>query len=63
MLQLAQKSTKTKKDTTEEPERIATLQDAETYLRKVDEWNSVKQMERQTILDWANFLKGKETTK
>jgi len=63
MLQLAQKNTKTKETTKEEPQLITSLQEAEVYLRKVGEWNSVNTMSRDTILDWANFLKGKEISK
>jgi hypothetical protein len=63
MLQLAQKNTKPKTTNEEPTEIITSLQEAETYLRKVNEWNSVNKMDRETIMNWANFLKNKGVTK
>jgi hypothetical protein len=61
MLELAQKKPKTIK---EEPVvTITTLEQAETFLRKLDEWYHVSRMDREIILNWANFLKNKGITK
>ena len=63
MLNFSQKHTKLKTTNEEEDQSIKNLQEAETYLRKNDEWNSVKNMDRQIIINWANFLKNKEGAK
>lgn len=40
-----------------------TLAEAEKFLRKVDEWHSVKHLNRDLILKWATFLKEREGKK
>lgn len=36
------------------------MEEATTYLKKLNEWESVWNMERDTIIKWAEFLKKKE---
>jgi hypothetical protein len=40
-----------------------TLLEAEKFLRKIDEWNSVKHLNRELVIKWATFLKERETKK
>jgi hypothetical protein len=39
-----------------------TMDDAITYLKSIDEWNSASKFDRETILAWANYLKNREET-
>lgn len=36
------------------------LEEATAYLKKIGEWETVLKMEREVILNWANFLKERE---
>ena len=36
------------------------LEQATTYLKKINEWESVWRFDRNTILGWANYLKNRE---
>jgi len=62
MIQLTQKNSKKKDNPEKDSKIIKTLQEAENYLREIGEWNSVYNMDRQVILNWANFLKNKGIT-
>jgi hypothetical protein len=44
-----------------DPDAPMTLLEAEQFLRKIDEWESVRDMQRDIIINWATFLKKKNT--
>jgi hypothetical protein len=52
-----------KKISTNEPEpkkeNTMTLDEATNYLKKIKEWESAVKFDRNTIIAWAEFLKGK----
>lgn len=35
------------------------MEEATAYLKKIKEWDSVSNMDRETIIKWAQFLKNK----
>lgn len=43
-----------------DPSTTMSLQEATEYLKKIDEWESVWRLERDTIIKWAEFLKKKD---
>lgn len=45
---------------TKENSSSMNLEQATTYLKKINEWESVWRFDRNTILGWANFLKDRE---
>ena len=47
--------------TKDSPETSMTLLQAEQYLRKIGEWSDVAQLDREIIINWATFLKKKES--
>ena len=40
-----------------------TMEDATSYLKSIGEWESASKFDRQTILNWAKYLKSKEIKK
>jgi len=38
------------------------LEEATAYLKKMNEWESVVSLDRETIIKWAEFLKNREST-
>lgn len=38
------------------------LEEATAYLKKINEWESVVSLDRDTIIKWAEFLKNREST-
>jgi hypothetical protein len=53
-----------KKKKTKKEETVSfTLEEATTYLKKMGEWESVWNMERETIIKWAEFLLVREERK
>jgi len=45
-----------------DPEAPMSLEAATTYLKKMNEWESVVSLDRDTIIKWAEFLKNREST-
>lgn len=39
-----------------------TLEQATDYLKKLNEWESARKFDRETIIKWAEFLKSKKAT-
>ena len=46
-----------------EVEIYMTLKEAEEYLKKMDEWGTLRSMDRDTIIKWACYLKQHESKK
>jgi len=42
----------------EKPEQM-TLEEATNFLKKLNEWESARKFDRETIIKWAEFLKNK----
>ena len=51
----------TEKNKTKEGKKGMSLEEATSYLKKIGEWESVVKLDRQTIIDWAEFLAKKGT--
>jgi hypothetical protein len=45
-----------------DPSKPMDLEEATTLLKKLGEWDSVYNLDRETILKWAEFLKRREVT-
>lgn len=43
-----------------DPETPMTLLEAEKYLRSIKEWEGMTQIDRETVIKWAEFLKKRE---
>ena len=40
-----------------DPDKPMSLSEAEQYLRSIDEWHPVSTFPRETIINWATYLK------
>jgi hypothetical protein len=47
------------KEKEKEPPSKMTLEQATNYLKKLNEWESARKFDRETIIKWAEFLKSK----
>lgn len=45
-----------------DPDSPMTLEEATAFLKKIKEWESVVNFDRDTIIKWAEFLKKKKAT-
>jgi hypothetical protein len=53
----------TKSKTKKQAELLMSMDDAITYLKKMDEWDAIRNMDRETVIKWASFLKNREESK
>jgi len=56
---MPRKQTPKKELSSESSSTFSTLAEAEKFLREAGEWNGVVGMNREIILNWANFLYNK----
>lgn len=42
-----------------ETKETMTLEEATNFLKKLNEWESARKFDRETIIKWAEFLKNK----